>query len=132
MGQCSSGDFPMRQSQPDKPIALVVEDDALQRESIVTLLEESEMEVISCESGEAASLVLDHVGGGVSTLLTDVNLAGTMNGIDLAQIAHERFPALRIIVISANPRLSRLPDGAQFIAKPWKPLELLRQTQAWG
>jgi CheY-like chemotaxis protein len=120
----------MGQSQPykrttEKPIALVVEDDALQRESIVTLLEESEMDVISCESGEAAALVLDHVGGCVSTLLTDVNLAGTMNGIELAQIAHERYPELRIIVISANPRVSRLPDGTQFIAKPWSPLELL-------
>ena len=115
----------------EKPIALVVEDDAFQRESIVTLLEESEMDVISCESGEAAALVLDHVGGCVSTLLTDVNLAGTMNGIDLAQIAHERFPALRIIVISANPRVSRLPDGTQFIAKPWRPLELLREARPW-
>jgi two-component system, cell cycle response regulator CpdR len=122
----------MRQSQPTKQIALVVEDDALQRESIVTLLEQSEMDVISCESGEAAALVLDHVGGCVTALLTDVNLAGTMDGIELAQIAHERFPALRIIVISANPRVSRLPDGTQFIAKPWQPLELLREAHARG
>jgi two-component system, cell cycle response regulator CpdR len=121
----------MGQSQPYKQIALVVEDDAFQRESIVTLLEESEMDVISCESGEAAALVLDHVGGCVTALLTDVNLAGTMDGIELAQIAHDRYPALRIIVISANPRVSRLPDGTQFIAKPWKPLELLREAQAW-
>lgn len=120
----------MGQSQPAKQIALVVEDDALQRESIVTLLEESEMDVIACESGTAASLVLDHVGCNVTTLLTDINLAGTMDGIELAQIAHERFPALRIIVISANPRVSRLPDGTQFIAKPWKPLELLRGAHA--
>ena len=121
----------MGQSQPYKQIALVVEDDALQRESIVTLLEASEMDVISCESGEAASLVLDHVGGCVTALLTDVNLAGTMDGLELAQIAHDRFPALRIVVISANPRVSRLPDGTQFIAKPWNPLELLRETHAW-
>jgi len=120
----------MAQSQPYQQIALVVEDDALQRESIVTLLRESEMDVIQCESGEAAALVLDHVGGCLTTLLTDVNLAGAMDGIELAQIAHDRFPALRIVVISANPRVSRLPDGTQFIAKPWNPSELLRQTHA--
>jgi CheY-like chemotaxis protein len=118
----------MGQSQPYKQIALVVEDDPFQRETIVTLLEESEMDVIQCESGEAAALVLDHVGGCLTTLLTDVNLAGTMDGIELAQIAHERFPALRIVVISANPRISRLPDGTQFIAKPWRPLELLQRA----
>lgn len=120
----------MAQSQPYKQIALVVEDDALQRECIVTLLTESEMDVIQCESGEAAALVLDHVGGCLTTLLTDVNLAGAMDGIELAQIAHDRFPGLRIVVISANPRVSRLPDGTQFIAKPWSPLELLREAHA--
>jgi two-component system, cell cycle response regulator CpdR len=119
----------MGQTQPYKRLALVVEDDPLQRESIVTLLEESDMDVIACESGEAAEMVLEHVGGCLTTLLTDVSLAGSMDGIELAQIAHERYPALRIVVISANPRISRLPDGTKFIAKPWSPLELLRQTQ---
>ena len=74
-------------------------------------------------------MVLEHVGGCLITLLTDVSLAGSMDGIELAQIAHERFPTLRIVVISATPRISRLPDGTSFIAKPWSPLELLRQTQ---
>jgi CheY-like chemotaxis protein len=121
----------MGQAHPYKKIALVVEGDPFQREAIVTLLEESEMDVIQCESGEAAELVLGHVGGCLTTLLTDVNLAGTMDGIELAQIAHERFPALRIVVMSANPRLGRLPDGTQIIAKPWRPLELLREAHPW-
>jgi two-component system, cell cycle response regulator CpdR len=121
----------MGQLQPYKQVALVVEDDPLQRETIVTLLEESEMDVIQCESAEAAELVLEHVGGCLTTLLTDVNLAGSMDGIELAQIAHDRFPDLRIIVISASPRVSRLPDGTQFIAKPWRPLELLREARPW-
>ena len=121
----------MGQIEPDKRIALVVEDDALQRETIVTLLQESEMHVIQCESGEAAELVLEHVGGCLATLLTDVNLAGTMDGIELAQIARQRFPELRIVVTSATPRVSRLPDGTQFIAKPWRPLELLREAHPW-
>ena len=125
MGPTQSG-----HAQPYKQIALVVEDDELQRETIVTLLEESQMDVIQCESGEAAELVLEHVGGCLTTLLTDVHLAGSMDGIELAQIARERFPQLRIIVMSANPRVSRLPDGTQFIAKPWSPLELLRQAHA--
>jgi two-component system, cell cycle response regulator CpdR len=119
-----------QQTQPYKRLALVVEDDPVQRETIVTLLQESDMDVIQCESGEAAEMVLEHVGGCLTTLLTDVNLAGSMDGIELAQIAHDRYPELRIVVISANPRVSRLPDGTQFIAKPWSPLELLRQTHA--
>ena len=119
----------MEQAQAYKRLALVVEDDPVQRETIVTLLEGSDMDVIQCESGEAAEMVLEHVGGCLTTLLTDVSLAGSMDGIELAQIAHERYPALQIVVISATPRVSRLPDGTSFISKPWSPLELLRQTQ---
>ena len=119
----------MEQAQAYKRLALVVEDDPVQRETIVTLLQESDMDVIQCESGEAAEMVLEHVGGCLTTLLTDVSLAGSMDGIELAQIAHERYPALQIVVISATPRVSRLPDGTSFISKPWSPLELLRQTQ---
>jgi hypothetical protein len=40
------------------PVALVVEDDDMQREMLATLLEESEMSVIQCENAEAAVSVL--------------------------------------------------------------------------
>ena len=44
----------MGQASPLKPIALVIEDDVLQRELVRVLLEESKMEVIQCESAEVA------------------------------------------------------------------------------
>src|SRR5215813_13525644 len=49
----------MRQAM--KPAALVVEDDANQRYLIGTLLEECDMRVIECETGEAATAALEHV-----------------------------------------------------------------------
>jgi hypothetical protein len=42
----------MGQASAFRPIALIVDDDVLQRELGVTLLEESEMGVIQCESAE--------------------------------------------------------------------------------
>ena len=44
----------MGQASPFKPIALVVEDDVLQRELAVVLLEECEMGVIECENAKGA------------------------------------------------------------------------------
>jgi CheY-like chemotaxis protein len=64
----------MGQASPFKPIALVVEDDVLQRELAVTLLEESEMSVIQCESAEGALRVLQKTGGRVSMIFTDVTV----------------------------------------------------------
>jgi CheY-like chemotaxis protein len=59
----------MAQASPFKPIALVVEDDVLQRELAVVLLEECEMGVIECESAEGALRVLEKMGECVSMIL---------------------------------------------------------------
>ena len=85
-----------------RPIALVVEDDALQRASIALLLQESEMDVFQCESGEAAELVLQKVGGAICFMLTDVNLAGSMTGAELAGFAASQYPNMKIVVTSGN------------------------------
>jgi two-component system, cell cycle response regulator CpdR len=118
----------MGQATPFKPIALVVEDDVLQRELVVVLLEESDMGVIQCESAEAALVVLDRMGGCLSLMFTDVNLAGAMDGLSLAHSAKDRFPNLHVIVTSGTPRTG-LPDGAKFLAKPWRPLDVLREAE---
>jgi CheY-like chemotaxis protein len=41
----------------------VVDDDALQRLTVVTLLEDTDMNVVQCESGEAAESILNRIGG---------------------------------------------------------------------
>ena len=82
----------MGSATPFKPIALVVEDDAIQREDVATLLEETEMGVIQCASAEAALGVLEKLGGCLSLMFTDVNLAGAIDGLELARFAKARFP----------------------------------------
>ena len=44
----------MGRSKPLRATALIVEDDPMQREMICLLLEESDYDVIQCESAEAA------------------------------------------------------------------------------
>jgi DNA-binding NtrC family response regulator len=108
--------------------ALVVEDDAMQRGLLSLLLEESDMKVIQCESAEAARLVLEHSGGWLSIMVTDVELAGVMTGLELAETATQRFPNLTVIVLSGKP-VGPVPTGAKFISKPWLPLDILREAE---
>jgi DNA-binding NtrC family response regulator len=110
-------------------MALIVEDDALQREMISMLLEESEYEVILCETAEEALLVLDRRGRKLSFLMTDVNLAGRMSGAELAAIARARHPSLDVVVTSGKPLNGSLPDGVKFWAKPWAALDVLREAE---
>ena len=111
-----------------KAVALVVEDDQSQRAMVSMLLEETDIQVIQCESGEAAELVLEKVGGCLCMMFTDVNLAGRMTGAELATKAGQRFPSLRVVVTSAkNP--PALPEGTIFMPKPWRPLDVVREAE---
>jgi CheY-like chemotaxis protein len=110
------------------PLALVVEDDDNQRALISTLLEESEMEVLECDSAEAAVLVLDRIGESVCFLFTDVKLAGTMSGAVLAAKAKDQFPHMDVVV-TASSLPPELPGDTKFMPKPWRPLDLLREVQ---
>ena len=126
----------MGQSKPYRATALVVEDDPMQREMICLLLEESDMDVIECESAEAAELVLEEAGASLVMLMTDVQLAGHKNGVELAYVAKKFNPDMDVIVTSGNPLRQKLPDGAIFWRKPWAPLDVIREAEkmtiAWS
>jgi|SRR4051812_35157693 len=119
----------MGQAKPYRAMVLVVEDDATQREMISLLLEESDFEVIGCESAEAAELVLRRRGERLALMMTDINLAGDMNGVELAHIARRCNPDLDVIVTSGVPPPQPLPEGARFWAKPWAPLDVIRLAE---
>jgi DNA-binding NtrC family response regulator len=112
----------MGQASPFKRIALVVEDDVWQRELMAALLEEeSEMEVVQCESAEAALRVLSRVG--------DVSLMLRIDGVELTHLALELYPNMHIVVTSGLALARSLPEGAMFMPKPLLPHDVLREAQ---
>jgi len=106
----------MAKTNPFVPVALVVEDDEMQREMVAMLLQESEMGVIQCEKAEAALDVLEKMGALLSMMFTDVNLTGHIDDI-------------HVIVTSGRALTKDLPDGATFMPKPWMALDLLREAE---
>jgi two-component system cell cycle response regulator CpdR len=108
-------------------IALIVEDDILQRELLTVLLKSENMDVVQCDSVEAAELVLARIGLELSVMVTDVKLAGAKSGLELAEFAGEKFPGLKVIVVSGEEGLE-IPHGTCFLKKPWQPLDLLREA----
>ena len=105
-------------------IALIVEDDPLQRAFLADLLKEQGLEVVECASAEAAELVLVSTGTELRALVTDVNLAGDMSGVELAQYAKRKFPRLNVVMVSGNgPPF--IPQDTRFLMKPYLPDELV-------
>jgi DNA-binding NtrC family response regulator len=108
-------------------LALVVEDDEVQREILSDLLKSENMDVIECGSAEAAELVIARCGADLKLLITDVRLAGHGDGIELAEFAKQQFPGLNIIIVSAVEGLT-LPPNIRFLKKPYRQQDLLKAT----
>lgn len=121
----------MGQSKPLRQMALIVEDDEQQRDLVATLFEETEFEVVSCESAEAALSVMETHGKRVSVIFTDVWLSGILDGVDLARMAKNRWPDVSVLVTSGagGERLDYLPKGAVFMPKPWRALDVLVEAE---
>jgi DNA-binding NtrC family response regulator len=117
----------MGQARPRKRTVLIVEDEPELRWLTATLLEESDFDVIECESAEAALAVLLMRGQEVAMVFADIRLAGAMDGVELAHEAKLRWPHLTVVLTSGNPgeRLAHLPEGVRYIPKPWQPLDVL-------
>jgi DNA-binding response OmpR family regulator len=109
------------------PDALIVEDDVDQRQLAATLLEESELHVIECESAEAAVSVMQRRGERIALVLADIRLPGLIDGVDLACLVRKHWPHAKVIITSGDPgdRLADLPAGASYLNKPWRALDLL-------
>lgn len=120
----------MDRSHTPCPIALVVEDDADVRNLATAVLEESDLDVIACDTAEAAISVLERSGGNVALLFADVRLGAGMDGIALASTVERRWPDVRVVLTSGgDARGGSLPAQAVYMQKPWRALDVLVQAE---
>ena len=110
---------------------MIVEDDAELRGLIVALLEESGLEIVECESAEAALATMLIRGQEIAVILSDIRLSGAMDGVDFAREAKMRWPHLTFVLTSGNAgdRLNHLPPGVIYMPKPWQALEIVRVVE---
>ena len=74
----------MGRIQSKRRIALIVEDDAEVRQLMKMVIEEAELDIIECESAEAALATMLLRGKEVAMIFADVRLSGEVDGIGLA------------------------------------------------
>lgn len=114
--------------QPSVPatVVLVVEDEGLVRLMAVDMLEDEGFSVIEAATADAAWVILE-ARDDISVLFTDVEMPGTMNGLDLASHVAERWPHIRLVITSGRVMLSNMavPNHGQFLAKPYYSAQLL-------
>jgi DNA-binding NtrC family response regulator len=96
----------MGQAQQSRAV-LIVEDDAELRRLTAALLEDKQVDIIECESAEAALAIMLIGGREVAMIFADVRLPGVMDGVDLAWEVKLRWPLLPVILTSGLPARAR-------------------------
>ena len=107
-------------------LVLVVEDDAFVRDDAVTLLEETGADVVELGSAdEALSYLVEHADE-VAAVFTDVQTPGALDGLQLARSIKSTWPGIMVLVTSGQiDQPDDMPDTIRFLAKPWRPLDVL-------
>lgn len=106
--------------QTDPISVLVVEDEPLIRMAVIDDLEHAGFNVLEAESTDIAmSLLRGHPE--IQALFTDVEMPGSMDGLELAEKVHDRWPPIKILVTSGAVRVRKrdLPEDALFMPKPY-------------
>lgn len=105
---------------------LVVEDDPLVRLGAVDLVEDAGYVVYEAANAEQAIDQMERHDD-IFAIFTDVEMPGSMDGLKLAQMVHNRWPPVAILIASGYIKLSAgdLPDDAQFFAKPYTPSAII-------
>lgn len=111
-------------AEPAARVALVVEDEWLVRDHIVSELKAQGWTVVATASGEDALLLLAN--REVHVLLTDIQLAGALTGWDVARAARSARPAFPVIYVSGNRSdTSRQVEGSLFFSKPYDAADII-------
>jgi len=112
-----------------RPTALIVDDDAQQRELIAILLEETGLDVIPVASSEEAVNVLRISARKIVLIVAAMDLPSFMDGARLAIYA-QQWPWIRVVVTSHDEDcVEQLPHPAVVMYKPWLPLNMLIQAE---
>ena len=97
---------------------LVVEDDWIIREDIVTDLRQEGWAVLEAATGAGALQAL-HEAGKVDLLITDIGLADALTGWEVAEAFRMSHPEVPVIYASGNPANDhRRVAGSIFLSKP--------------
>ncbi|MGB8316243.1 MAG: ATP-binding protein [Aestuariivirga sp.] len=116
-----------------KQVVLVVEDNSAVRDIAAAMIEEMGFETIVASNGpEGLEIIKER--GDLALVLSDVIMAGGMNGPELAAKALKLRPELRVLFMSGYApgsvrQMQDLPDSIDFVNKPFTRNDLTEKVR---
>lgn len=112
-------------AQKEKQTVLVVDDEPLIRLHLKQVIEEVGHE--AKEASTAAAALEQIEDDGITMLLTDIDMPGKMDGLELAREVKAKWPHISIVVSSGRylPHPTEMPGETLFLSKPFSEERLI-------
>jgi two-component sensor histidine kinase len=113
-----------------KPTVLIVEDEMLLRMRAVEMVEDAGFTPLEAVDADEALALLESRSD-IELLFTDIQMPGSMNGLKLAHAVHERWPSIKIILVSGQltPGEGDRPADSRFFGKPLEVPQMIAELQ---
>src|SRR5665213_2264901 len=121
----------MSPDSPELPRILIVEDEMLLRMRAVDIVEDAGFSPVQTVNADQALSILESRSD-ISLLFTDIQMPGSMDGLKLAHAVHDRWPAIKIILVSGQvkPSDAERPADSRFFGKPLGVGQMIKELQA--
>jgi PAS domain S-box-containing protein len=122
-----------QEANPTKPLVLVVEDNPSVRDVAAAMIEEMGFEVLTAADGHEGLKFIE-TRRDINLVLSDVIMAGGMNGPELAVKAMKVRPELKILFMSGYApgsvrQMQDLPDTIELVNKPFTRNDLTEKVR---
>lgn len=109
-----------------RPVIIVSEDEFLVRMFTADFLDEAGFEVLEARDAHEALCLLESRPD-VAAIVTDVEMPGSIDGLELARRVRQGSPRIAVVILSGRvrPAPHQLPFGAKFVSKPFEPSTVL-------
>jgi two-component sensor histidine kinase/DNA-binding response OmpR family regulator len=113
------------------PNVLVVEDEMILRMRAIDIVEDAGFNPVEAVNADQAISILESRSD-ISLLFTDIQMPGSIDGLKLAHAVHDRWPSIKIILVSGQVKPSdpERPAGSRFFGKPLGVEQMIAELQA--
>jgi two-component sensor histidine kinase len=120
----------MSSDSSNPPNVLIVEDEMLLRMRAVDIVEDAGFAAVEAVNADEALAILESRSD-ISLLFSDIQMPGTMDGLRLAHAVHDRWPGIKIILVSGQvkPTDDEKPADSRFFGKPIEVAQMIGELQ---
>ncbi len=109
----------MREADFHPACVLLVEDEVLIRALLAEALRGAGLRVVEAANADEAWDYLQ-AGGEAGLMFSDIQMPGSMNGVELAHKVRAAFPEIKLVLTSGNPGPKNIAEIATFLTKPYR------------